>query len=110
MPSTARTPIYIGSDCRLELDEATLVTDDGTEVIQNAGTCTYQIKTVGGTLVTGAEGSLSYYAGSDGRYIVIIDKTITLLLARNQDYDVFVTFAQSGNDAVFLLPCKATYQ
>lgn len=115
MSNAVRIPIYISSDCRLELDGTTLVHDDGTTEFQNAGTCTYQIKTTGGVLVTDgdaftAEGALNYHTGSNGRYIVIIDKTITALLTRNQNYDILVAFGQDGNEATFLLECKATYQ
>lgn len=111
---TTEVPAYIGSDLRLTLDKTTLVLDDGTQSFLNVGTCTYEIKTLAGYLVTdgmiSAAGSLTYVTSSDGKYLVVIDKTISALLKRSQRYDLFVYFGQDGNEATFALRIYGAYQ
>ena len=114
MDETVEVPAYIGSDLRLRLGGVQAVDDDGETEYQNAGTCTYEIKTKAGMVVTDetttASGTLAYHAASDGDYILVIDKAVTLLLTYLRRYDLFVDFSQDGNDGRFHLQIWGAYQ
>lgn len=114
MDEIEETPAYIGSDLRIRLSGVQAVDDDGVKTYQNAGTCTYEIKTPAGVVLTDgtttASGALAYHAASDGDYVLVIDKAVTLLITYLQRCDLFVDFSQGGNDGRFRLRLRGDYQ
>lgn len=96
--------IEVGTD-RVETITG-LVDADGNYL--NAATITYALKDASGTTVSGATGSYSYTAASDGDYAATIDAVTTALLTPGQTYYLHVSVDQGSYEATSLVFARPT--
>lgn len=74
----------------------------------NDATVTFALKDAAGNAVSGASGSLSYVADSDGRYEGVLESTVSLIIGAT--YYLEITAVASGANGFRRIECVAAYQ
>ena len=99
----AKQILNIGADDLFRFDGAK---DKVLDSFLNAATVTAVLKDSGGTPVPGADSiTLSYVAGSDGRYDGIREASVALV--KDADYSLEITLTEGVLEDFRIIPCIA---
>lgn len=104
MPTPNRV-LHIGCDEDVFYSDAQAAAD-GTAL--TTGTCTFVVKTLAGTTVSGTSGTASHVSGGD--YRGVIESTGTANLSNGSEYVIEITFAQSPYNDFRRIQCVAKYR
>lgn len=103
--------IYIGEDLTLTFTGAS-VTVQGSTSYLNSATVTYAVKDATGTAVSGATGTLTYVAASNGNYEGTLESSVTTPanFTEGGTYIVEYTLSQSTYNGFRRMVCRAAYR
>lgn len=97
--------LYVSSDTPIRWDAMTL--GEGGAFVNDA-TVTWALKDAAGAAVSGATGTMSYVALSNGRYDGVLESTVTLIVGAT--YYLEVTAVSGGANGFRRVECVAQYQ